>query len=74
MNPPSAFAQQSLGGADVSKNYLNFMDLPKGVHTIPNPIDIETGTTLGVGAGTNVGYMYLLKLYTEDGLLPDNGL
>lgn len=39
------------GGGSKTKNYINFMGLPEGTQTIPNPLPIETGFTIGVGGG-----------------------
>ena len=61
------------GGGSVSKNYINFMALPPGTQTIPNPLPINTGFTIGIGAGTSAGNMRLEKLGTPDGLLPFKG-
>jgi hypothetical protein len=38
-------------------NYLNMMGLPKGVATSPNPLELETGFTMGLGISTTVGEM-----------------
>jgi hypothetical protein len=56
-----------------SKNYVNFMGLPPGTMTVPNPLPFSTGFTIGIGAGTSVGTMRLEKLGTADGLLPFAG-
>jgi hypothetical protein len=40
-----------------SVNYLNMMGLPKGVATAPNPLDLSTGFTVGLGISTSVGEM-----------------
>jgi hypothetical protein len=61
------------GGASVSKNYINFMGLPLGAQTLPNPLPVNTGFTLGIGAGTSVGKMELVKAGEPDGLLPFRG-
>lgn len=61
------------GGGPASKNYINFMALPPGTQTIPNPLPINTGFTIGIGAGTSAGSMRLEKLGTPDGLLPFKG-
>ena len=45
------------GVGPFSVNFLNFMGLPPGVKTIPNPLKIETGFTVGLGMSTSVGTM-----------------
>jgi hypothetical protein len=63
-------ARFTTGGAgSTTWNYINFMSLPPGTATIPNPAPMSTGFTLGIGAGTSVGPMRLEKLGTDDGLL-----
>jgi hypothetical protein len=62
------------GGGNWTKNYINFMDLPAGTQTIPNPLPLNTGFTIGIGGGTSVGNMTLELLGTRDGLLPFKGL
>ena len=54
-------------------NYINFMDLPVGIQTMPNPLPLNTGFTIGIGGGTSVGDMKLELLGTPDGLLPFKG-
>jgi hypothetical protein len=54
-------------------NYINFMNLPPGTQTIPNPLRLNTGFTIGIGGGTSVGSMKLELLGTSDGLLPFKG-
>jgi len=61
------------GGGSVTKNYINFMDLPPGTQTIPNPLPLNTGITIGIGAGTSIGNMKLELVGTPDGLLPFKG-
>jgi|APLak6261659120_1056016.scaffolds.fasta_scaffold04403_2 hypothetical protein len=61
------------GGGSLSKNYINFMGLPLGTQTLPNPLPINTGFTFGIGAGTSVGTMQLFKAGEPDGLLPFKG-
>ncbi len=61
------------GGGNDTKNYMNFMDLPADTHTIPNPLSLNTGFTIGIGGGTSVGNMKLELLGTPDGLLPFKG-
>jgi hypothetical protein len=58
------------GAGRFTVNYINFMDLPAGTHTIPNPLPLRTGTTIGAGAGTNIGKMTLMLLGTLNGLYP----
>jgi hypothetical protein len=45
------------GGGAWTWNYLNLMGLPPGVKTIPNPLTLETGFTVGLGVSTSVGKM-----------------
>jgi len=61
------------GGGPWTKNYINFMGLPPGTMTVPNPLPFSTGFTIGIGAGTSVGMVRLEKLGTADGLLPFTG-
>jgi len=68
---PTRFS--TAGGGPWSKNYVNFMGLPPGTQTIPNPLPIETGFTVGIGAGSSVGTLQLELLGTRDGLLPFKG-
>src|SRR5262249_45617316 len=62
----------TVGAGPISWNYINFMDL-RGAQTIPNPLPISTGFTIGVGGGTSVGIMKLETVGTKDGLLPYRG-
>jgi hypothetical protein len=61
------------GGGSWTDNTINFMGLPPGTWTIPNPLKINTGFTIGIGGGTSVGNMNLELLGTPDGLLPFKG-
>jgi hypothetical protein len=61
------------GAAWWTKNYINFMALPSGTATDPNPLPIDTGFTIGIGAGTSVGTMRLELLGEPGGLLPFKG-
>jgi hypothetical protein len=61
------------GGGNWTKNYINFCDLPPGTQTIPNPLPLNTGFTIGIGGGTSVGNMKLELLGTPDGVLPFKG-
>lgn len=45
------------GVGPFSVNFLNFMGLPPGVKTIPNPLKIDTGFTVGLGMSSSVGSM-----------------
>lgn len=45
------------GVGPLSVNFLNFVGLPAGVKTIPNPLEIETGFTVGLGMSSTVGRM-----------------
>jgi hypothetical protein len=56
-----------------TKNWINFMGLPRGIATVPNPLPLETGVTIGAGAGTTAGQLRLELLGTPDGLLPFKG-
>jgi hypothetical protein len=61
------------GGGNSTKNYINFMGLPPGIQTVPNPLPLTTGFTIGIGGGTSVGEMNLELVGTPDGLLPFKG-
>jgi hypothetical protein len=61
------------GAGNSTVNYINFMNLPPGTQTIPNPLRLNTGFTIGIGGGTSVGSMKLELLGTSDGLLPFKG-
>jgi hypothetical protein len=61
------------GGGGFTKNYINFMTLPPGTQTVPNPLPLNTGFTIGIGGGTSVGNMKLELVGTSDGLLPFKG-
>jgi hypothetical protein len=61
------------GGGNSSKNYINFMGLPPDTQTVPNPLPLNTGFTIGIGGGTSVGNMNLELVGTPDGLLPFKG-
>jgi hypothetical protein len=61
------------GGGNDSWNYINFMGLPADTQTVPNPVGISTGFTIGIGGGSSVGNMHLELLGTSDGLLPFKG-
>lgn len=45
------------GFGPFSVNFLNFAGLPPGVKTIPNPLKIQTGFTVGLGMSSSVGKM-----------------
>jgi hypothetical protein len=45
----------SYGGLSLTWNYLNMMGLPPGIATVPNPLSINTGITIGLGASTSAG-------------------
>jgi hypothetical protein len=47
------------GAASFSINFLNMMGLPRSIATNPNPLRIETGFTVGVGASTSIGTLIL---------------
>jgi hypothetical protein len=64
----SAIATTDFGGAarfttasagPFSVNYLNMMGLPPGVATVPNPLKIDTGFTVGIAISSSVGNMLL---------------
>lgn len=65
---PARFSTAGAGNNTV--NVINFMSLPSGATTIPNPLNISTGFTIGIGAGTTLGLMQLELLGTSDGLMP----
>jgi hypothetical protein len=48
-------------------NFVNFMGLPRGLMTNPNPLKINTGFTVGLGASTSVGAMVLGPTYPFTG-------
>jgi hypothetical protein len=68
---PSRFS--TAGGGSLTKNYINFMGLPPGIATVPNPLPLNTGFTYGINGGTSAGKMKLELLGTSDGLLPFKG-
>jgi OmpA family protein len=45
------------GVGPFSVNFLNMMGLPSGVATIPNPLKLDTGFTVGLGLSTSLGNM-----------------
>jgi hypothetical protein len=45
------------GAGPYTWNYLNMMGLPPGVATLPNPLPLETGFTVGLGASSTAGVM-----------------
>jgi hypothetical protein len=62
----SAISTTDFGGAarfttsgvgPFSVNFLNLMGLPSGVATMPNPLKIDTGFTVGLGLSTSLGNM-----------------
>jgi hypothetical protein len=48
-------------------NYVNFMGLPRRTKTDPNPLEISTGFTVGVGASSSVGVMVRGPTYPFSG-------
>jgi hypothetical protein len=42
-----------------SVNFLNMMGLPAGVATVPNPLEIDTGFTVGIAMSSSLGNMLL---------------
>lgn len=42
-----------------TRNFVNFMGLPRTIKTNPNPLKIDTGFTVGAGGSTSVGVMVL---------------
>ena len=68
---PTRFTTGGFGNH--TKNVINFMGLPNGSRTEPNPLQISTGFTIGIGAGTSVGDLKLELVGTTDGLLPFKG-
>src|SRR5215470_6226155 len=61
------------GGGSQTVNYVNFMDLPPDAVTVPNPVPLSTGFTIGIGGGTSLGNMKLELVGTPDGVLPFKG-
>ena len=61
------------GGGSWTANYLNLMGLPSGNMTMPNPLSIQTGFTIGLGAGTSAGVMSLRYVGEPEGILPFKG-
>ena len=47
------------GTAWFTLNYLNMMAIPRGTRTVPNPLSLSTGFTVGVGGSATVGAMIL---------------
>lgn len=45
------------GAGPFSVNFLNMAGLPSGVATVPNPLKIDTGFTVGLGLSTSAGAM-----------------
>jgi len=56
------------GAGSYTLNYLNMMQMPRGTATMPNPLSISTGFTVGIGASTTVGGMALMSTgpFAED--------
>jgi len=54
---PARFTSTSAGPFSV--NFLNMMGLPSGVATIPNPLKIDTGFTVGISMSSSAGGMIL---------------
>jgi hypothetical protein len=53
-------ARFTTGGAgSYTLNYLNMMRMPRGTKTSPNPLELSTGVTVGIGLSTGVGGMFL---------------
>jgi hypothetical protein len=48
-------------------NFVNFMGMPRGLKTNPNPLKINTGFTVGLGGSTSVGVMALGPTYPFTG-------
>jgi hypothetical protein len=52
----SGAARFTTGGAgNHTLNFLNIMSMPRGTATIPNPLSISTGFTVGIGGSTTIG-------------------
>jgi hypothetical protein len=68
---PARFTSGGAGSS--SANYVHFMLLPRGAQTMPSPLRISTGFTIGIGGSTSVGTMTLVKAGEPDGLLPFRG-
>jgi hypothetical protein len=47
----------SAGAGPWTLNYLNMMGMPRGTATVPNPLDLSTGFTMGIGGSSTVGGM-----------------
>jgi len=48
-------------------NSVNFMGLPRGIKTDPNPLEINTGFTVGAGASSSAGKMVRGPTYPFSG-------
>jgi hypothetical protein len=47
----------TFGAGPWTLNYLNMMGMPRGTATVPNPLSLSTGFTMGVGGSSTVGAM-----------------
>jgi hypothetical protein len=47
------------GAGPWTLNYLNIMGMPRGTATSPNPLSLNTGFTMGLGAASTIGGMAL---------------
>jgi hypothetical protein len=47
----------SAGAGPWTLNYLNMMSMPRSTATLPNPLSLSTGFTMGLGASTTIGRM-----------------
>jgi hypothetical protein len=57
------------GAGSWTINYFNMISLPRGIATIPNPLKINTGITVGVGLSSTIGTLTLRT--TATGSVPD---
>ena len=56
----AGLARFTSGGAgSVTSNHLNMMSMPRGTKTVPNPLSLSTGFTVGAGVSTTAGKMIL---------------
>lgn len=65
---PARFSTAGFGSRTF--NYLNMMGMPPHNSTLPAVLPLQTGFTVGIGAGTTVGHLSLEKVGEPDGVLP----
>lgn len=74
VNQFSGAARFTTGGAGSrTLNYITFISLPPETVTVPSPVPLQTGFTLGIGGGTSVGDLKLELVGTANGVLPFKG-